>query len=244
MRRLFFYGSGLLELIVKFFLLIFKFAVVVYINDIKLTELLLGSVAAGILVLFGLKRRVSSPVSERTKLRWDFVIQNTQLCWRFDCSLKHSMAPLLSFSQTFLSQSSMGVFVGEKSPWFATHVKLESALLSHRLKDRNGIRRTAKFHLINVMLGLVLGYETHIVELFVPTGGAHSIESLSNVHVDVRGHETLFCVVDPVGSSDRAVVKLVDIATVEVTCNVKHFGLFNLYLRNILIVTIKLGQIK
>ena len=62
-RRLFFYGSGLLELIVKFFLLIFKFAVVVYINDIKLTELLLGSVAAGILVLFGLKRRVSSPVS-------------------------------------------------------------------------------------------------------------------------------------------------------------------------------------
>ena len=68
-RRLFFYGSGLLELIVKFFLLIFKFAVVVYINDIKLTELLLGSVAAGILVLFGLKRRVSSPVSERTKLR-------------------------------------------------------------------------------------------------------------------------------------------------------------------------------
>jgi len=71
--------------------------------------------------------------------------------------MKHSLAPFLSFEQAVGSISSIKVLLGEKSPWLAAHIELESALLSHRFKDRGGIYRTALLNLIDAVLCLVLG---------------------------------------------------------------------------------------
>jgi len=115
--------------------------------------------------------------------------------------------------------------MSEESSWITCHVELESALPGQCLKDRDGVRilaETAKTHLVGAVLGLLSSPETHLVDLFVATGGAHKLAILRVVHVNVRGREPLPGVVDLVVAADWAVVELVDIAGVEVPCNVEH----------------------
>jgi hypothetical protein len=164
MRRLIVSLPRLLELCSELLLLAEEVAAELDVNNdtvsttmttiIKLFEFFVSGIATGSsLFLFTYQGFTLSSSFQGNKLRWGF-----------DGLIDHGFVPFLPFKHATQSLPGGIVLMSEKSSWITCHVELESALPSHCLKDRGGIRiraGTAETHVLGTMLGILSGSETH-----------------------------------------------------------------------------------
>ena len=115
------------------------------------------------------------------------------------------------------------IHVSQESPRFTVDACLHSALFRHRLKNCLRVGLHSETDLVIVMFVSLRRPETHIIQLLVARGSAHSLKGCRVVHVDVGGGVAPLSVIDDVSFAEWAFIELVDIAGVKVLGYVEHF---------------------
>jgi hypothetical protein len=97
-----------------------------------------------------------------------------------------------------------------------------AGLFRHLLPHRRRVRVScaSKLDLVAGKLVSLGSIEARSVVLAITCSGAHGFKSLTEVHVDVRGEESASRTVNNLVAAERAIIVLVNVASIEVQSRV------------------------